>query len=294
MKQIRGRVLVVCAAAAGALAWFGCGSTTELVTASDAGTEASTGGSGGSGGTGESGTGGTSVGGSGGTDVGGSGGTGIGGSGGTGVGGGSAGVAGAGATAGSDGGLPDGSPGGMAGTGGSEDAGPACLIIGDSCDPADDTCCDPLFCDDSTGTPRCRPPMEDGGLVCAPPNQSCATIDCCPGLVCQTAGPGEICRFEEPDGGVIDAGTPDANACMDLYTPCGGGLGSNCCPGLECKKQPPTFNQRACLPIVEPDPSLCPSQEPTPGDACSVVGLQCSYSMMTVCTCFDSGWMCAY
>lgn len=279
--------------AIGALVWSGCGgSSTELVTDLDAGgaggSDASAGGSGGVGGSGGSG----GVGGSGG--IGGTGG--VGGTGGTGGVGGIAGTAGVAGEAGSDAGLEDGSPGGMAGSGGdaSVDAPPACLIIGQDCDTANDTCCDPLFCDDSVATPRCRPQFEDGGPSCAPPNQPCTMISCCPGLVCQPVGPTEICRFEEPDGGLIDAAIPDANACMDLYEPCGGGLGNNCCDGLECKKMPPAFPDRTCLPIDAPDANMCPSQEPTSGEPCSVIGLQCSYSMMTVCTCFSTGWMCAY
>ena len=276
----------------GAAAWAGCGgSATELTTDVEAGATGGSGGSdastGGSGGTGVSGSGGTGVSGSGGTGVSGSGGTGVSGSGGT---------AGAAGVAGTDGGVEDGSPGGMAGSGGdasSPDA-LACLVIGDTCDPASDTCCAPLFCDDSTAGPRCRPLVEDGGPSCAPPNQPCTAMDCCPGLVCQSMGATDVCRFVEPDGGLPDGGVHDAAVCMDLYEPCGGGLGNNCCDGLECKKDPPAFTQRACLPIDAPDANLCPSPEPTSGQDCSVIGLQCSYGMMTVCTCFSTGWMCAY
>ena len=27
---------------------------------------------------------------------------------------------------------------------------------------------------------------------------------------------------------------------------------------------------------------------------CTDIGIQCSYGLMTVCTCFSSGWQCAY
>ena len=173
----------------------------------------------------------------------------------------------------------------------------ACLVIGEDCDPANDTCCDLLFCDDSMGEGRCRPEPNDGSLSCSPPNQPCTMLACCPGLACIPTGPTEICRFPQWDGGIDgghDGGDPDAAVCMDLYTPCGGGLGSNCCPGLECKKDPPAYTERQCLPVDAPDANLCPSQTPSPGDPCTDVGLQCSYGMMTVCTCFASGWQCAY
>ncbi|MFW5740402.1 MAG: hypothetical protein ACOC1F_08545 [Myxococcota bacterium] len=91
--------------------------------------------------------------------------------------------------------------------------------------------------------------MDDGGLACVPPNHSCASDDCCPGLVCQS----EVCQFEGLDsgvgeGGMGEGGWHDWAACIQAGEACGPSIGSNCCSGLTCKKETPSDPNPTCLP----------------------------------------------
>jgi|GEM_PF-5415542 len=267
--KVREMVWIVWAVSAAT--WLGCGGSTESTNplagaGGSVDTDASTGGSGGSevdagtGGTGQTGgTGGTQTGGTGGSTV------------------------------------PDGSvepdtslPDAMS------DA--VCGVFGEACDPAADDCCAPLACIQGSNGARCRLEPSDAGLdgaLCMPPQQVCTQTPCCPGLECVDQGPTKVCHFTGLDGGMPEGGHPDAGTCHDLFEACGPGYGP-CCGGLQCKTEPPSYPERQCLPAQWPDPADCPATEPTPQTACDEVGLQCAYGMMTVCTCYLSGWQCAY